>query len=655
MSNAVEAELRLKFVDKGATSGLDRVARRVEQMTQQAENRVNQSNNRQRQSFERLSLARETLGMRSEQKIRREIQQTEAAYKRLATSGKISQDELSRAAEKTRQKITRLTNEMGKLTAEQQKAAKAAQAFETAQGRIRGVAAGGAGLLAAGYTLTGPVKNAINYDQQLAQTVNTAYPELDATGRGNKIGGVESIVNAAVRKYGGKREGALATYQNLLSSGAFSNQEAQDLLGLTLKGQTASGASSEDLANIMLAAKRSGVATADLPAALSKAIKAGQLGGFELSDLAKHLPALLSSARGLGVTGMRGFERVLVSAQGSVTTAGTKDEAANNLINIFEKINSEDTVKDFKKQGINLRKELKARINTGQDTITAFTGLIDEVIAKNPAAQAAAKKIDQLSAGTGRNDPNRLQNLEAIQKITESSVVGKFLQDRQALQGFRAERFGFSSGLFGRVGSGVSGDYGQELQTSFDVIANRPGFKVGQAEEEAAIRQKEAMDKLIPTITKAADMFIDLSQKYPDLSTAVIGATPPIIALGAASSMAAMTMGGGFGKIAALLGIGVGGVGAVAVGGSAGYGLGSLVFKPGIDKLTQLVTDDKNATLGTALYDYFNKPSDTTAKADVHLTVESTTPGFMVKQKSKSDGVSVTTKGSTGNIFQGAP
>lgn len=760
MSNAAEAELRLKFVDKGTTGGIDKVAAHVEKITQQTENLVNQSNSRQQKSHERLSLSRESLGARSEKAVRNEVKRTEDAYKSLATSGKAAQDELaqsaeksqkklaavtkelatqaaeqdrrfasyervslareqlgvrseqhiqseikltelayrtleksgklsqselSRAAEKTRQKITALTNEMGRLTREQEKAAKAAKDFEVAQGRIRAGVTAGVGVAAAGYALKAPVMTAMSYDQQLAQTVNTAYPELDAKGRGAMIGGVESIINEAVRKNGGKREGALTTYNNLLSSGEFSNQEAQDLLGLTLKGQTASGASSEDLASIMLAAKHSGVATADMPAALSKAIKAGQLGGFELSDLARHLPTLLSSAKDLGVTGMSGFERILVSAQGSVTTAGTKDEAANNLINILEKINAESTATAFEKHGIDLRQQMTKRMGKGQDAITAFTGLIDELIAKDPNSKATAKRIDELSAGTGRNDPNRRQNLEAIKKITDSSVIGQFLADRQALQGFRAEQFGSRSGLFGRVGGGVSADNGQELQTSFDVMTNRPGFTAERAQEEAAIAQKAAVDKLIPTITRAADMFVDLSQKYPDLSAAVVGATPPIIALGTAAGISAITMGGkaipaglmgAAGKVvkygggAGLMALGAV-VGDYAIDALAGqdspwsrYGkkaldgaaiggtVGSVI--PGIGTITGAIS---GALLAIAYeHDRGGKsapqPIDATANLNIGLA-----PGLVIQnQNTQSNGLNMKTNvGNTGNIFSGAP
>lgn len=178
-----------------------------------------------------------------------------------------------------------------------------------------------------------------------------------------------------------------------------------------------------------------------------------------------------------------------------------------------------------------------------------------------------------------------------------------------------------------------------------------------------AIKQKEAMERLIPTIAKAADIFVDLSQKYPDLSAAVVGATPPIVALGVAAGVSALTMGGGNGgRFAALAtkwgGRGVGALG-VAGAGAAGYAVGDMLVRPGVDKLTQLGTGNQNATLGTAIYEYFNKPSAQKApEAKAELVVD-VAPGFVVKRKSVSNNgmdMSMTTRQSnTGNIFNGAP
>lgn len=65
-----------------------------------------------RNELDKLATARSTLGVRSEHTIQREIQRTQAAYNRLANSGKASADELSRAYATMRKQVSTLRAEM---------------------------------------------------------------------------------------------------------------------------------------------------------------------------------------------------------------------------------------------------------------------------------------------------------------------------------------------------------------------------------------------------------------------------------------------------------------------------------------------------------------------------------------------------------------
>ena len=65
-----------------------------------------------RSGYERMAAAREAIGIRSEQRIQREISHTQAAYNRLERSGKLSATELSRAYAETQKRISALRDEM---------------------------------------------------------------------------------------------------------------------------------------------------------------------------------------------------------------------------------------------------------------------------------------------------------------------------------------------------------------------------------------------------------------------------------------------------------------------------------------------------------------------------------------------------------------
>ena len=68
------------------------------------------------EEYRRSASARETLGIRAERTIQREIQQTEAAYNRLARTGTMSAQEQARAYTAMKSKVGELRREMAGLS-----------------------------------------------------------------------------------------------------------------------------------------------------------------------------------------------------------------------------------------------------------------------------------------------------------------------------------------------------------------------------------------------------------------------------------------------------------------------------------------------------------------------------------------------------------
>lgn len=487
------------------------------------------ANSRSSSSYAKFANAREMLGVRSEHAIQREIQQTEAAYNRLARSGTAGARDLARAQDASIAKVKALRREMGEVEK---------------QSRINAGTVGGAVTAAAGaYMMTKPaVTKAIDYDHTVAGLTNTMFNDRDAAGRIAGKTEIKQAIDVALKVGGGTREQAAGTLSSLMGSGEFTKDQAYKLLGTIQKGSTATGADSGQLADIALAAKRMGVLPDQIDRVISKAIRAGELGGFELSDMAKHLPAALSSARSLGLSGMAGFERVLASMQASVLTAGTKDEAANNLINIFEKMNSADTAKDFQKQGIDLRGELVKGAGRGEDTITTFTALIDRVIAKDPKTKAVTVELDRLSKiAEDKKNPQREQALKQIQQIYGSGVIGKFLQDRQALQGFRAESQGNKSGLVANVREGLNKDNAaQELDASYAVMSDTASAKMQRLENAKLQGQDAMLTGAGGAIKPFMDGLVNTAAEFPILTASVSAATAALGLLAASAGVNAV-------------------------------------------------------------------------------------------------------------------
>ena len=89
-------------------TGRDGGARRLLQQTQEELARLN----RAQAARNRANRPYEIAGIRAERDIRREIMQTQAAYNRLARSGRASHNDLARAATATRNRIRELNDEL---------------------------------------------------------------------------------------------------------------------------------------------------------------------------------------------------------------------------------------------------------------------------------------------------------------------------------------------------------------------------------------------------------------------------------------------------------------------------------------------------------------------------------------------------------------
>lgn len=166
----------------------------------------------------------------------------------------------------------------------------------------------------------------------------------------------------------------------LVSSG-LSFEEALKFLPSVAKTAHASGASFDDIANSSLAVSRHlKISTRELQHAQDIMAAGGKAGQFELKDLAKELPALAPAAKAVGIEGTKGLARLVAMLQAVREGAGSSSEAATNLQNIFQKMESEETSNKFKKFGVDLRKEMDQARKSGADLFDTFIGLTQKAL-----------------------------------------------------------------------------------------------------------------------------------------------------------------------------------------------------------------------------------------------------------------------------------
>ncbi|CFB70749.1 TPA: phage tail tape measure protein [Yersinia enterocolitica] len=521
--------------------------------------------------LKRQASARSTLGVRSEQDIQREIQQTQAAYLRLTRSGVMSANEQGRAFSAMTDKVSRLKNELN-----------GANHSMTGLQRARMLGSGAAavvgGITAASAVLAQPVRNQMSYDRRISMMANTAYAERGVEGRleGKKeLGG---LVRNAVTAGGGTKESAADTLDAMLASGAVSMDSVKTLLPVIQKYATATGADPKDLANIAIRLKQTfDVKDEDIGKALNMAIVAGQEGSFELADMAKYLPGQLASASSAGMRGLDDFSTLLALNQTSAITAGNSDEAGNNTANLLAKLNSRDTSMALAKikyngKGIDLPGSLAHAKEKGINSVDAFVGIVDKVVSGDKKYQELQNQLRNTKGG------ERAQILESMAKILEGSSVGKVIADQQALKaliGYRANR-DYAKDVVNKSNEQRNLNAGESAgDINFSVMSNANDVKAEQFNNAKDFAEMDAIKPLSDILGTLSKNLTDYSKEYPGLTTAVVGATDGIKAMGAAAAAFAglrFLMGGG--------GAGPAGNGGISAPGTLGKMAGNSIAVP---------------------------------------------------------------------------
>ena len=416
-------ELVAKFRDE-ASVGLRRLATEANR-TMQIQSRAASSSGRQQQL---MHAAAARLGIRTEREIRREIQRTQAAYNAMAKSGRASHNELARAAQQTRSRIRELNAEMNS-------GSRFNRMIQGGKSLARGATSVAAGVMAGGYVLAQPVNRTMDYDTELRHATNTMYAGKSIEEKRAGMAEINKTVNDAAYLGGTSKEAALQAMNTMVASGSLSDAAVKQMLPTVMKTALAANADADDIANIVTKAKQSGFKEADIPALLDRAMQSGADGGFEMKDMARWLPQQLAAMKsaGMGAT-LDNFSSLLNANQLAFMTAGSTDEAGNNLVNLLAKISSQDIVTKAKKidingqEGFDFTASMNKRQAAGMNSLDALVDIVSEIVSKDEKSAALMK---QMAAAQG--DEAKLALLENQKALVDGTAVGQLVSDRQAL------------------------------------------------------------------------------------------------------------------------------------------------------------------------------------------------------------------------------
>ncbi|MDS0044340.1 phage tail tape measure protein [Enterobacter roggenkampii] len=479
------------------------------------------------EEYRRASSARATLGIRSERDIQREIQQTIAAYNRLTRSGMLSAREQSRAFRGMSEHVRELRTEL--------------RGVSNTMTRLRGlkpvastVAAVAGGLTAAGMIIKDPVQRQMAFERRNAEIANTAYNELSGPERIKKIPVINNAIRNAVRYGGGTPEAAQDTL-NALFAGNLDEKTAMKILPDITRYASASGANPQDLAKIGISAiKNFDIDPKDLPTIYDKSIRSGENGKYELADMASSLSLTLTKAKSIGMSGLGDFDKILALLQANAETAGDNSAASTNVNNLLDKITSADiqnTLKNYKFRGkggkalgyIDYLAEQKTNgLSTPDIVMNAVSGIV-----------SADKRVQKLRGEAKKYKGTDKENdILAALDIVVSSITSKIIADQQASTALKTNIMKREfikeqiKGTENSVGAGAA---------SFEVMSSTNDFKSQQFESEKMFSEQDAMKPIADLYGDLTSKLSDYAKEYPELTTAISGATTGIKAMTAAA------------------------------------------------------------------------------------------------------------------------
>ncbi len=247
--------------------------------------------------------------------------------------------------------------------------------------------------------------------------------------------GEETALAESIRRdasANGMDRNELAEAVNQLVAGGMEIKDAAGFASLIAKFAVGQNAGASDVSAMVLALKQAGVTDAKgMEKALGNIAVAGDLGSFEAKDMARHFATLMPQMTGFGISGEAATVGLANMLQTQMKAAGSADEAANNLRNLFSKITAQDTRKRFEDQGIDYDGSMQAAIAKGYDPVSAFIGLIEQSMQRtDPEKAKQLAKIQEQIAAT--EDPAARQKM--LDGYLSMAGLTEFIGDQQAKQ-----------------------------------------------------------------------------------------------------------------------------------------------------------------------------------------------------------------------------
>ncbi|MCE6415199.1 phage tail tape measure protein [Acinetobacter baumannii] len=421
----------------------------------------------------------------------------------------------------------------------------------------KGTAVAG-GAMAGGMYFSNALQKPRDYDQQLTYIAATATggqgmtPEARLAARGQ----LNEYIKAAVRGGGGTREDAAEAANALIASGKYELNNVAPALNMAVKTAFATNAAATDAAALTVRMQDFGVN--DLQRGHDIAMRGGQLGSFEYKDMSKWLAQQMAAARVVGYSGEKGLVELVAMNQVAMKTAGTADEAGNNVVNLLAKLSSREFSKSIsdavvaqsgdptKSDGKKKPKQVfdwgaysVQQREQGVYGVEAFVKLLERQLAGN--AQYTKLQKQAMSS----NPASSKAALEDMSNIAMGSEIGEIIADRQALMA--ALSVVYNKDTLNNLRKQLPNAAGTVAVDSA-MIREAPWAKDIAFEQEKLFAQSKAYDAVSGSLGDLKETLSKTAAENENLAGVTYGAAVAVGGLALAAGAAAFTlrtMGGG--------------------------------------------------------------------------------------------------------------
>ncbi|CAG8866740.1 phage tail tape measure protein [Pseudomonas fluorescens] len=390
-------------------------------------------------SGEMKKLEAQTTRAKGLQKVIGETMRLRDEWKKAHDSGAANADALLRKLETNTTSLRKQGVEVGRLRQEYLALGKVVRSAEFKAKGIGQVEEGreslrsGFGTAVAGTTLAAvPTKVSADFQaiiRDIAIKSGTANTQQE-------VDTARDIVQTS--KDSGMANTQVADLVNQLVGGGMELAEALKYAPVAAKFAVGQGASGTDTAKMILALQNNAKITdpKKMEQVLASVALLGQQGSFEAADMAKWFPELLAQMASSGITGQDAVTQLGAMLQVQIKSAGSADEAANNLKNWIAKIGSGETVKGYADAGIDYQGSMNAAIGKGLSTFEASFELARLYVEKTDPKKA--KQLDQgLTQISQETDPAKAQAMaDALAATLRTGDLFADMQVKTALMAY---------------------------------------------------------------------------------------------------------------------------------------------------------------------------------------------------------------------------